>query len=416
MVQLVQIGKLLGPANSGGGGSVVSPFSNVTTGNTAFLKAAIDGANGGTSRDKVVMVGDSTMWGAWSDGVDSTGLKAFSVPVYLSGLLNSTSICPASIDNWMGCGDKTTNAQMKKYNPFITGATSWNPGAAAAYAVGGQMFNCVTNSAALGLLHGNSYDTIEVLCANPAVGGNFDIGTATTGVLQNVARDAGLATNVPRLISVPVGLTVSTAVQMTNKSTTAVNIMGPNTYLSSSFKLALYGAGIPGARSNDWVSDPATFPYAARAGLATLNPKFIFIELTINDARLGTSIATYKANLQLLIDEQVARVGTGSVCLVVGNQRYTGTDTNINGGTQTSEALQETYRQAVYDLSTLNNLPLIDMWIGVGDWDDLFALGYMATETGGFASASHLLGTVAHPGNQAKAQVYANFFSMVKAL
>jgi hypothetical protein len=303
---------------------------------------------------------------------------------------------------------------MKAWSSFFTGSTAWNPGAAAAYAVGGQMWNCITNAAALGWSQGVSYDTIETMCANPAAGGNFDVGTATTGVLANVARDAGLATNVPRLITTNVGSTVSTALQLTNKSTTAVNIMAANVYLSSVFQLMMYSAGIPGARSNDWVSDPASFPFAARAGLATLNPKWMFIELTINDARLGTSIATYKANLQILIDEQVAR--SGGVCLVVGNQRYTGTDTDINNGTETSLALQETYRQACYDLATLNDIPLIDMWTLLGDWDALNALGYMAIETGGFPSASHLLGTGANPGNQAKAAVYKNFFAEVKAL
>lgn len=410
MVQLVRIGRLMGSSPRVIGGE---PFFNVTAGNTVDLREAIDGADAGTSRDRILFIGDSTMWGAWDDGVDSTGLRANSVPVHLAPLLN-TSVCPTVCQSWAGCGDKTTNAQMKKWSPFFTGSTSWNPGSsAAAYAIGGFMFNCTTNAAALGWSMGVSYDTIEVLCANPASGGNFDVGTATTGVLQNVARDTGLATNVPRLITVAVGQTVSTAVQLTNKSTTAVNIMAVNVYLASEYRMALYGAGIPGARSNDWVSDTATYPFAARAGISTLAPKFAFIELTINDARLGTSITTYKANLQILID-LIVGLGSG-VCLVVGNQRYTGTDVNINGGTETSLALQQTYRQAMYDLATLNNLPLIDMWNAVGDWAALEALGYMATE-GGFPSPSHLLGTVANPGNQAKAAVYHDFFETVAAL
>jgi lysophospholipase L1-like esterase len=386
-----------------------SQFFNFSQTNTQLLRDAIDGANGGTSRDRVLWIGDSTLWGAWSDGVDSTGLRADSTAVHLAGLLNS-NICPAVLDSWVGCGDKTTNAQMKKWSPFFTGSTSWNPGAAAAYAIGGQMFNCTTNAVALGWNKGVNYDTIEVLCANPAAGGNFDIGTATTGVLQNVARDAGLATNVPRLITVNVGSTVSGAVQLTNKSTTAVNIMAVNVYLSTEFKLAMYSAGIPGARSNDWVADPATFPFAARAGIGTLDPKFVFIELSINDARLGTSIATYKTNLQILID--LIEAGGGGVCLVVGNQRYTGTDTDINGGTETSAALQLTYEEALEELATLNDIPLINMRTLLGDWAALDALGYMAIETGGFKSPSHLTSS----GNLAKAGVYEDFFAEVAAL
>lgn len=416
MPQLGRIGLKPGIGGAGAGAGPILPtsaFFNVTALNTAALKTIITAANANTARSRVVMVGDSTMWGAWANGVDATGLYSNSVPHYLAQQLNA-DVCPADDNCWTGCGALSTNAAFKAYNPFITGATSWVPnGSQAAAAVGGNMCRCVTNTAALGYLNGADYDTIEVLHSNPASTANFDIGTATTGVLVNISNNAGQANNATMLATVPVGSTIATAVQKTNKSTGAVNVNGVRIYVDAVKTLTIMGAGIPGSRSNDWVTDTGTYPFNALAGLAVLDPEWIFIELTINDARLGTTIPTYKANLQAIIDAQVLR--GGGVCLVVGNQRYTGSDTNINGGTETSAALQQTYRDAMYDLATLNDLPLIDMWNAVGNWAALEALGYMATE-GGFPSASHLLGTVANPGNQAKATVYHDFFEEVAAL
>jgi hypothetical protein len=394
------VGRLLGAS------SIVPAYLvGFTHDNTEKLREAMLNARNGVQSDIVAMMANSTEFPAWSDNVDSDGLEQQSPTAYLKGLLNDQSICPADNDSWMGAGILTTNARVKKHDSCITGATSLIPNQGPAqFGMGGYYLQTATLNAALGYNTSQkgpavTFDRADVYFTNPTSPNNFDIGTSTGGLIQNVGNDGGLANGAARKITVSVAGSSNGALQVTNRNAGNINVGGMRVWSSTAHKLSIMNLSIPGTHAGDWNTDAGVVPSSYTAGLALLAPKVLLLKDLINAARLGVPINTMKAHWQAIIDAQIAR--GGQVIMIVDNQR-----SDDPGDPQpTSIELQQTYRTAMYEIAALNNLPLIDLWIALGTWAYLNSLGLMHDVAHMFAA-----------GNQLVAAAYLEAFKLALTL
>lgn len=364
------------------------PFWNIKPSNTSQLSAGIVGAKAGTSRKRILIYGDSTMYGTLADGT-SVSQKILSVPYFLQQLVNA-NLCPADIDSFMGCAHNSTFANYTTYDPRWVNAGGWGLNAAAQDCCGGRcMFGAIIGNKAT-YTPGNTFDMIELgyLELSAARSMTVDVGAAPIATIVPTAGTAGD----PKQVTIAVGSTAS-LVNLIIVATGAVNVNWMSTYTAGENKLAIMGSGIPGGLASDWGG--VVTNYQAGNGLPVYAADYSFCELIINDSGQQISLASYKNSLQALVTKAKT---SGGICLVIGNQ----TSPMFNAQA-TPLVVQQLRYQTIYDVAAINDLPVIDFWKWLGGWDQANTLNYQEDQ-------SHLWGTAAKMGNQRKAQLYYEFF------
>lgn len=104
------------------------------------------------------------------------------------------------------------------------------------------------------------------------------------------------------------------------------------------------------------------------AGYASTCDLIIIGPLQVNDEVAGTAVnTTFKTNMQTLITD--SKAGGASVLLVTGHPVAPGS---------VSYAVQETYRVALKELATLNDVPLFDCYALFGSYEAMQAQSWIA--------------------------------------
>lgn len=380
---LSEINGLVTTMGGGGTGPSNPAISGLTNANTTALRAAIQGAIAGTTRGRIQLIGDSTMYGSYANST-SISSKVLSVPYYLMSQLTA-SLCPAEINSMMGAAHIASMAAYQGYDPRWS--TGWTVDNSHDY-YGGYLFTSSTIGQQITWTPGGTFDTIELYYLEPAAGRSYDVivGGITVFTIQPTSGAATFTKKVTISLGAP-----TSAVTFSNNVAAAVYLNGIQTYTASQNKLAIMGAGIPGGVAADW--NAAAANYAPGRMILAYAADHTFYELIINDAVLGTNVTTYGTTLQSLVTKAL---GSGGCTLVVGNM----TDPTFNSNA-TPQATQQLYRQKIYDIAAANNIAVIDMWTQLGTWAEANALGYMFDQ-------SHLLAV----GNAVKAAAYYDFCAM----
>ncbi len=311
-----------------------------------------DGGDGGSvslsQSYRILFIGDSTTVGVGADPTEVTdvnGSRPFSVPLQVRDRFISLgynaiaeTVCG---DNGVGISNTLWNGYRSDIAVTGTLANSSRTPTAGGVAIRHQSGTVFTFTSTAPV------DTIDFWM--PLASGfgtlslSIDGGTATTYSQANATDDY-----VKRTVS---GLSLEThSFAFSQNPGTAHGPFAINAFNSTVNSFQIFNAGVRNWTTTNWIV--STFPNSPLNSIATLDPHVVVIDLGINDWRQsGTTIATFKTNMQTIID---AIINSGAIpILVLPNaiQSYnTATDTWSFAATLT----------AYQELAATNSCPLID--------------------------------------------------------
>lgn len=341
---------------------------NATASKFATIKTGLARVTGATGRARIVVIGDSTSWG--EGGGDSGGnlrvnAKENCWPTQLAKSLTTLGF-PANYENLYCSGANTTVTSITDFqNAYKTGFNT----------TGGWAFSASTGPG--GCLFTNTTDTTGVLSYTPQINvDTFELceinsGTASAIITYNV--DGGAETQITqsaaaslRFTTIPAGSVGSHTLNIKRVSGASVFIIGVRAYDSTTSQVDVINIGRGSSQTSDWIV--SANPWSPLNGVTSLcsTADLVIIDLTINDALLGATVAAYKANLKTIIAQAAA--GGASILLLTGNPSATTTIPDIT---------QQTFRQAMRDVANDLNLPMIDQWPVYGDWNTLNTKAWM---------------------------------------
>lgn len=332
-------------------------FGNLNGPNTAGWRTLLAGVTGNTANGRLACIGDSTTRGLGGAG-GTSGDVAGSYPSQLAPLLASAFSVAAGIGNLIGASGLTLNTIDSRV--VLNG---W--GASAGTTAGGGLLT-KTTAGTLVFTPTAAFDTVDFYVPRNSGWGSIsvDIAGGSADIISNGSANGFIKQ----------AKTGSRAVQAVNVAYNAnpAFIAGIDTYDSAVKQISVWNMGWSGATAANW--NNGTYLYSPKSALSLYAPQFSIINLGINDMVAATAVATFKTNLQAVIDAAVAQ---GGVALVVPNPISTAS---------ASQAVQDEISQAIIDLAMLNNLPFYDIRRIIPSFTAGDALGL-------YYGANHLSGT-----------------------
>lgn len=383
---MLGIGLSLTQPRSGGGSAPAVPgLFNFKTSQFTKTKAGFARVVAGTGRSRICIPGDSNAWG--EGGGDSgtnnrVNAKLRCWPTIFAQRLSSNGIS-ANWEGIYGSGAKDSTivpiADMRAV--YFSG---WNPRSA---------WSIASLPRLGGLWYQNTADT-NIFSYTPTLAVNkFEIAdiTAAGGGTYNYNIDGGSNTLVTetsgtssfRLTTIDAGALDAHTLNIARASGTAF-IVGVRAWNSAVSQVDVLNFGMGSSVVADWVVNTA--PYSPLPSLATMaaSADLVILPFTINDAIVPTATASYKADLQTLIN--TAKTAGADVLLMTGMPTNTAVDPDVN---------QQTIRQAMKDLALLNDLPMIDLFDLYGSYANLQTLGYVYNSrhmnTAGYANLGNFV-------------------------
>lgn len=251
------------------------------------LRVALSKVRAGTADAKILCVGDSTTSGIGAAGTEGGTPNSF--PYQIASQLNSY------IPTARGLGIPPSILAGNPDSRWTAGAgwslltLGWGEGAdyvGAANAAGSLVY------------------------ADPVLADRYDVYYATNSGLGTITAVATGGSTVNQSTSAAGGVgkvTVSAAsaattntITLTNVSGAAIHILAVEPWHSTVKRVRVGNAGVGSSTTTKWVQSEATFggPGAIRA----YAPDLTILSLGINDATNAVSVATFMANMQLLIN------------------------------------------------------------------------------------------------------------------
>lgn len=357
---------------------------NITKSNTSLARAAINRVINGTGDARIMVIGDSTDAGTGSDSLAGNGLRTQSWPAVLSPLLATRFGITVNHEGIFGGVGKST-ANYALYNLAVTiGSATF---AGTNVGPGGPLWNHALTTGPMRFTPAAAFDRIRVFWKGNTTGRNI-VWTTSSGSTGSLVGDSTFVFKTSVLTC-----TSSTWIEFKASTAATVEWVGVETYNNSGSKLFISNCGWGGSTSGDWVqaTGGGTRPLVS---IPLIAPDLAIINLNINDMFAGTTTATWKANVQQIID---AVKLSGNVILVTSNP--------LNISKYGSEAAQAPFFTAIAELAAANNIPFVDMKTHLGGtWVAADASGYMSDN-------EHMLAA----GYSAKATKMDDVFSVLMA-
>jgi lysophospholipase L1-like esterase len=322
----------------------------------------------GTGRATIVVCGDSTSWG--EGGGDSGGnmrqnAKERCWPTVLAKQLTALGI-PANYENINGSGG----------NSGVTFATDFQNFYKTGFNLTGGWVGLSSSTTAGGCLFTNTTDTTGVMTYTPQIPVDrfeiADLQVSTGGIIAysidggtEVQLNQANATSSFRRTVINCG-SVGTHTLSIRRISGNAFVAGVRSWNSTVPAVDIINLGRCSSQTSDWMVN--SNPWSPLPSFANycLTADIVIIDHTINDELNNQTVANYKANLLTLIN--TAKAGGAMVILMTGNPSNVATIT---------DAVQQTFRQAMKDVAIANNVPMIDQWDKYGTWVALNALGWM---------------------------------------
>lgn len=350
-----------------------SGISNFTAQNTIHLRAAVARVKAGTGIAKIAVIGDSTTFGAYSNGSIYTGDKPLAYPAQLATQLAAKGI-PATNCSFFGSGNLTpaTAAGYNLYNAAVTMTGGFAPGNIPT--LGAFPMTSTTNGATLAYVPENSFqfDTADIYYLG-GTGGAFTVNVDGGSTLATITPTG---THVMQKTTVT-GITLGThTLNCVTSSSTGVYIVGIAVRASGTDRVEVYNMGwnavvvLNAAAPTNSYAQPtsSTYQYNYFTSLPVLAPDCTIINLTINDINNQTeTVASYQAALQtMVVQAQVS----GDCILMIGNP---GNTVAWTGGIVAPQ-----YQAAVYAVAQATNVPVCDLtqrWVSYAVTNPVMAYG-----------------------------------------
>jgi len=299
---------------------------NVSWARMPYWRAAIARVRAGTGRGKLLMVGDSTTSGTGSGSGGTSMLNGAFATAPGRGVAALLAAVVATSDKSL-IGDQGVPAILGAtaygtYDTRVVQGAGWN--AAPTVVVGGNAFRYQTGAASIfAFTPAGAFDNFKIWYIKQTPSGGFavnvdggaSLGTvSTTGAGQTVGHSDFTVTRGTHTIN------------LTASNDNQIIFLGIEVWDSTVPAIDIVQAGWHGSKIGGWASVVAsTTPWIPVNFIPTLAPDLTVINLTINDSNAPTALATYQAQMQVLI---TAAKTTGDVLLVAGAPSDTAFATN----------------------------------------------------------------------------------------
>lgn len=364
----MMLGLSLSLSQPRGGGGTPGLF-NFKTSQFAKTKAALARVSGGTGRGKIVCIGDSTSFGEGSGtgGNGRIGCMPKSWPAKLAASLSALGISAVNENKTGSSGITTTTVTIAENRNSVK--PGFNPASA------GWILSSSTTAG--GVLFTNTTDATSVLSYTPPISVSkielIDLTVSTGGsITYNI--DGGSETVLSQAGSSTLRSTVidcgSLGSHTLNVKRVAGNafVVGVRGWDDTVKSFDIWNLGNCVSQTSDWITTANPWSSLSAATTYCADADLVIIDLTINNALLSPTSynTTYPTQMQSIIN--AAKAGGADVMLMTGNPSRVDI---------IADSVQQQFRQALKDLATSNNLPMIDQYAKYTDWVTLNALGWM---------------------------------------
>jgi len=307
----------------------------------------------GTANARIAFIGDSTMVGAYADGVNAyNGNRPSSPPLLFQSNINKRrdiGVTGASL--FCDAGTKPGNASLALYDTRVQYGVSWftnlqltGTGGKLIASIAGALGSAADETLTFTPIE--AFDTVDVYWRKVAGNGTFtiDVGGAVLATCAGSGTEVYQKTTVTKAAST--GL-----VNLIRTATGSCFIGAIVCYNSTVKEIEVYHQGYSGSSSVEWSFSNAT--YSPINSIPAYSPDLTFINLGLNDTL--TNLKTYETNLTAVVN---AALTTGDVVLVLCTPREVG-----------KVAVQEQLRQRVINIAYNLNVPYIDLYNRFGSID-----------------------------------------------
>jgi lysophospholipase L1-like esterase len=268
----------------------------------------------------LLFVGDSTMVGvgAGSGGsADVNGSRPYSVPLQAAARLAARGYKVATETLVTDNNNGTAAATWQGYRPEVTVVGSIN-GASDSPQIGGVHLNIGAGSNSVAYATAAEVDRLDLLLHRRS-----DFGVLGVSIDGGAVQEFSLANAVEDLAWQSI-----TGLTLAPHTFTFTRVSGAcrfpvmfDAYNSAENAFHICNAGARNWTTTDWVV--ADHPNSPLSAIAYAAPDVVVIDLGINDWRQsGTSIATFKANMQTIIDACLAAEAQVVLCIPHAIQTY----------------------------------------------------------------------------------------------
>jgi hypothetical protein len=323
--------------------------------------AAINNVRSGTGRTTGLFMGDSTLVGEWGgdNGTDANSVL-YAMPAMFAKRLAVRQL-PTSCNGFMGDAGYTryndkplygNNGHNQQFS--FTGFTTNQYTDSYWGSLGGSPFYANNNGSYGAVTALRPFDTVRSFVWD------------TNGTYRVAFDNANNDTALTNTDTIKVLTHKNTAGPTTNawypskQGGSVVVLQGAYMYNSTIPAVDIINAGIRGSGITDWINN--AYSHSTLACLAAVDPDITFIMPPINDLLGGTSVADFKAKLQILITEAMKY---GDVVLINAAAIRVGGPNN-----RPAQSARDAFTAAMNELIVTNNLtPLIDLEALLGAWD-----------------------------------------------
>lgn len=294
-------------------------------------------------------VGDSETAGGYSNGTPS-GLWNYAYPPRMANILNDVWKIPAGAQSFFGDQNYTANfptLNFATYDTRVALGSGWDFTSAAGNSIGAAFLfnNSTTNAIAFTPVVTSqlpSFTSVDVFFIGGPGNGifTFDLSGGGTRTIDTSMYSSGCHTET---------LTLSSGNYTANITRVSgnVNIIGCLCYDTSVSQLRVVNLGWSGGTAGDFNS--STHTWSPLPALQALNPKMVQLGFGANEMLQGIAVATYIANLQVIITSVGAYA---DIVLRFPPQIDT---------SRVPAAIQNQYRNAAKKLALTNGLMIRDL-------------------------------------------------------
>lgn len=308
------------------------------------LQMAVSKVSGGTGNAIIAYESDSLGFGIGDDGTTSGGnYPPLSEPAQLADILTSTYNLNASWQSWFGTATNGEPSYLNNDTRLSFGTWVRNTGGTT---FGGDYIVSQSTNSATAFTPTAQIDTCTVYYSTYVGSGTITLDVSGAGT-QTVSTSAANGT----ASATATGTLGTNTCNVKLSSGGNVNVAGMIARNSGKSEVSIVNMGAPGATTADWVSWLSGNVFSQ---LTTLQPDAAIIKLGTNVWDNGVPVATFTSQLQSLIT--LHKNAGIDVILETPIPCNPSNCPPVNPST----AVQQQYIAAMYGLSYLNNVPLID--------------------------------------------------------
>jgi lysophospholipase L1-like esterase len=301
-------------------------------------RAAIAKVRAGVSDGKVIVIGDSTVYGQGAGtGSGAVGARALSSPVNLAKLLTTRGI-PANSEE-IHCPYPGSGDTVPQYDPRISlGSfivdTTLSTLSGYAFRANGAYTLALTPVAA--------FDSVDIYYIQGSSGSTFTVNVDGGATLKSVNSNGSNALAKTTVTGITRGTHTLNIVAVG----ATVWIVGIVPHDSQNPSLSVMNFGWIGAKSSTFLASSSA--WSAANCWPIWAPDLVIVNLTINDINSGTPAATFAANMKQMLTS-IHSAGS-DIMLVIGHPIGTANGANYEYIVEQANSLAETFNAPIINL------------------------------------------------------------------